>query len=68
MGLFLDGKCSSALKFFNELQAAGLKPHFYTYCNLLNGLCENEHAEQACRKGLLLLNALQEKGEHVHIA
>ncbi|KAI3458804.1 hypothetical protein Pfo_015467, partial [Paulownia fortunei] len=49
-------KCSSALKLFDELQAAGLKPNFYTYCNLLDGLCKNGHAERA----LLLLDALDD--------
>ncbi|KAK6145575.1 hypothetical protein DH2020_022395 [Rehmannia glutinosa] len=64
IGLFHAGRCSTALELFDELQVVGLKPDFHTYCNMLDGLCRNDQPERA----FLLLEATEQKGEHLHIA
>lgn len=50
-------------RLFDELQATEVKPTFYTYCNLLDGLCTNGQSGQA----LLLLDDMENKGEHLSI-
>ncbi|GFQ07969.1 pentatricopeptide repeat-containing protein at1g62680 mitochondrial, partial [Phtheirospermum japonicum] len=62
-GLFRGGRCSEALEIFEELQAVGFKPDFYTYCNMLDGLCRNEGFSPDSFTLELLLDSLYVK-EH----
>ncbi|CDP04645.1 unnamed protein product [Coffea canephora] len=51
-GLFSSGRYLSAREIFNEMQASGMKPHFHTYCVMLDGLCKTGYIDEALHKRL----------------